>query len=168
MRRLVIIAAIGFSAFPQNSAPVEIAAAILHGHNRLRAVHHVTDLVYDDALVIYAQNWASHLAATGTFEHSQGPYGENLYCLSSAAPVGLLDAAISAIDAWAGEVVFYHEGDGFSHKTGHFTQMVWKNSRRLGCATARSKRGGRDSVYVVCNYDPPGNVSGEFRRNVLP
>lgn len=23
-------------------------------------------------------------------------------------------------------------------------------------------------IYVVCNYDPPGNVHSQFKENVLP
>ena len=168
MRRLLIIAVIAARATAQNSAPDEVAAVILRGHNELRALHQARALVFDEALVRYAQYWARHLAASGTFEHSGGPYGENLYLLSSTGPVGVLDAARSAVHEWAGEAVLYRYGDDSTHKTGHFTQMIWKSSLRMGCATARREKGRLNAIYVVCSYDPPGNFLGRFPQNVLP
>ena len=49
--------------------------------------------------------------------------------------------------------------------TGHFTQVVWKNSREVGFGVAQASDG---SFYAVANYFPAGNWSGEFRENVLP
>lgn len=47
---------------------------------------------------------------------------------------------------------------------GHFTQVVWKSSSRLGVGLARNADGG---TYVVANYDK-GNVIGAFKANVSP
>lgn len=47
---------------------------------------------------------------------------------------------------------------------GHFTQLIWKNSRKLGVALAYLKD---NSLVVVANYDPPGNVIGTYASNVL-
>lgn len=48
---------------------------------------------------------------------------------------------------------------------GHFTQVIWTGSTKVGCGQAASlgKKGG---VYTVCNYDPPGNYIGQFPANV--
>ena len=46
--------------------------------------------------------------------------------------------------------------------TGHFTQVVWVASRKLGLGVAR----GNGKVVVVANYDPPGNLRGVFEENV--
>lgn len=48
--------------------------------------------------------------------------------------------------------------------SGHFTQVVWKESKELGVAFA--KNGGK--VIVVANYSPPGNYIGHFAENVPP
>ncbi|MER6948452.1 CAP domain-containing protein [Nonomuraea sp. NPDC000554] len=59
---------------------------------------------------------------------------------------------------------------GYSWDTGWFTQVVWKSSTQLGCARATSQTSGRSSTYVVCLYNPPGNLLGNdgahFRDNV--
>ena len=55
-------------------------------------------------------------------------------------------------------------GGAFSMETGHFTQVVWKGTQRLGCASATCAR----MQVWVCNYDPPGNMQGDFQRNVGP
>jgi hypothetical protein len=47
--------------------------------------------------------------------------------------------------------------------SGHFSQMVWKNSTELGIARARDQNG---KVIVVANYNPPGNYIGQFTQNV--
>jgi len=48
--------------------------------------------------------------------------------------------------------------------TGHFTQVVWSSSKRLGVGVAI--RGGK--IIVVTNYDPPGNYNNLYRQNVFP
>ena len=48
--------------------------------------------------------------------------------------------------------------------TGHFTQVVWSSSKRLGVGVAI--RGGK--IIVVTNYDPPGNYNNQYRQNVFP
>ena len=43
---------------------------------------------------------------------------------------------------------------------GHFTQLVWKNSKKLGLGLAQVKESGPNGMasnYVVARYDPRGN-----------
>ena len=47
---------------------------------------------------------------------------------------------------------------------GHMTQVVWKDSREIGCAQSAGKGG---NVFTVCNYTPAGNVIGKYNENVL-
>jgi uncharacterized protein YkwD len=169
MRRPVIIAAIAVSAVAQGVARDEFLDFLVLEHNEVRARHHAPPLVADEKLSRYARAWAIHLAASGKFEHSHGPYGENLYFTASSSPVTAWDAERAAIAGWVDEQALYHYGGNDStHENGHFTQVVWKSSVRLGCGMARGVKDGLKAVYVVCNYDPPGNVSGDFRRNVTP
>lgn len=103
------------------------------------------------------------MASRNKLEHSDGNYGENIY-MSSNTKLSDIDAAKEATQLWYNEVCDYKHGiTGFSMDTGHFTQVVWKDSRKFGIGVARSKKG----VYVCGNYDPPGNYEGEFAENVL-
>lgn len=52
-----------------------------------------------------------------------------------------------------------------SFVTGHFTQLIWASSRCFGVGKARSRSG---KIIVVANYQPVGNISGQFQNNVLP
>ena len=65
---------------------------------------------------------------------------------------------------WYDEIKDYDfSNPGFGYNTGHFTQVVWKGSKTLGCGIATGKYS-----WVVCRYGPPGNMMGDFPENVLP
>jgi len=57
-------------------------------------------------------------------------------------------------------------GAAMQSQAGHFTQVVWKDSRELGVGRAFSDDEQR--VFVVCNYFPAGNIIGRFAQNVFP
>jgi len=72
-----------------------------------------------------------------------------------------------ATDAWYDEIKFYSfNRPGFAMSTGHFTQVVWKGSEKLGVGFAITSDG--NSIYVVAQYSPQGNYMGQFGQNVLP
>jgi len=51
----------------------------------------------------------------------------------------------------------------------HATQVLWKGSTQVGCATVQCASGtifGMPSWYTVCNYHPQGNVIGDFNANL--
>ncbi len=63
---------------------------------------------------------------------------------------------------WYGEKEKYTYsklGEGNWMETGHYTQMIWKNTTEIGVGIATCPSGG---VIVVANYNPPGNFSGEY------
>jgi len=43
------------------------------------------------------------------------------------------------------------------HSVGHYTQMVWSRTSKVGCALASNLR----DEYLVCRYMEAGNVMGE-------
>jgi pathogenesis-related protein 1 len=148
---------------PTETAPTSDPrmAAIVEAHTARRAQHCAAPLAWSETLAQQAQSWADHLAASGCqLEHSQSPYGENL----AAGTEGTLSPE-DVVDMWYREVSAYRfRSGGFSMDTGHFTQLVWASSQHLGCGVTTC--GGLD--VWVCNYDPPGNVEGQYRENVLP
>lgn len=52
----------------------------------------------------------------------------------------------------------------FSSSTGHFTQVVWKETKELGVGISLTK--GQKSVYVVAQYFLSGNILDQFELNV--
>ncbi|MBE9128630.1 MULTISPECIES: CAP family protein [unclassified Coleofasciculus] len=146
----------------------------LSKHNTYRAMHHNdSDMSISDSLNSSAQGWAEKLAATGAFEHSGGPYGENIYVsYSTGMAPSAATLANNAVQSWYDEVKDYnYTNPGFSSDTGHFTQVVWKSSTQVGCGAAQGTEtidGNQyNAFYVVCQYTPAGNMQGQFPDNVL-
>src|SRR3979409_941582 len=50
---------------------------------------------------------------------------------------------------------------------GHFTQVVWKSTTKLGCAKNTCSLGGVSGTLWACEYDPPGNDPSVVGQNVL-
>jgi uncharacterized protein YkwD len=130
-------------------------------HNAARVKHCAGALTWSSKLAAYAQNWADTLKSKGcVFGHSGGNYGENL----AAGTEGVLDPE-ATVAMWYDEIKQYKFPDGgFSMKTGHFTQLVWRSTTHVGCGHVAC----RGNDIWVCEYDPPGNYDGEYRTNVLP
>ena len=135
---------------------------IVEAHNARRAAHCAPPLAWSPEVAAVAQRYADQLREGGcNLAHSSGPYGENLY---GASPAGGTSAA-AVVDAWYSEVAQYNPArPGFSMQTGHYTQVVWRGTARVGCGVARCA----DAEVWVCNYDPPGNVQGSYPENVAP
>lgn len=134
------------------------AQAWLEAHNRWRASVNAAPLVWSAQLADYAQGYAEVIAKQGEEwpEHSTGPHGENLFFLTAPET----PTADEAVDRWGEERAGYHPAtrtcDGGWENCGHYTQLIWPSTTSVGCAVAESKGAWR--WYVVCNYDPPGNV----------
>lgn len=135
-------------------------ATWLSDHNSVRSQHGADDLTWSDDLSAKAQQWANGCV----FQHSMGalgPYGENL-----AAGTGNYTIT-DAVNDWVSEAPQYNPSNPVAS---HFTQVVWKSTTQLGCAVAAcngifpSNYG--VAQYYVCEYNPPGNVDGEFPQNV--
>jgi len=134
----------------------------LRKHNTYRARHGAPPLSLDSSLSADAEYYARVLLSKGDLEHSHGDYGENLSIKCDGS---------SATDGWYKEVKNYNYGNpGYADNTGHFTQVVWKGSKRLGVGTAKGKwyvNGiGYDCEFIVARYTPAGNVGGAFPENV--
>ncbi len=132
----------------------------LKAHNQLRALHHAPPLTWDASLAFYSRMHASHCV----FKHSHTRFGENI---ASGYP-----SITAVVNAWYSEKNIYsYARPGFSEQTGHFTQVVWKSTKRVGCGVAYCDgKNGVHGQFWVCEYSPPGNVinPGYFKRNVLP
>ena len=62
--------------------------------------------------------------------------------------------------------LYDYQNGRYSSATGHFTQLVWKGTKRLGIGKAVGKYRGFDCNFIVARYSPPGNVLFQFQANV--
>ncbi|KAM8760022.1 Golgi-associated plant pathogenesis-related protein 1-like [Acanthopagrus schlegelii] len=134
-------------------------------HNDLRKKHNTPPMVLDDELTASAQKWADHLLAINTLKHSETDDGENVFTMFSSASLTLTGK--EAVESWYSEIKDYDwSSPGFNGKTGHFTQVVWKASTKLGVGMATDG----NKAFVVGQYRPAGNmaVKDYFEKNVLP
>jgi len=147
-RLIVIWALAAGGAFAQSPAQ-----QMLQAHNAVRAKVRVAPLTWSDHLAGIAQQWATHLIATGEFAHSRNPdTGENLYEIEGASA-----SPDTVVKAWADEAKAYNYGtNACKGVCGHYTQVVWATTTAVGCAAAQK---GRREVWV-CEYAPPGNYVG--------
>lgn len=135
--------------------------ATLDRVNQYRTRHRALPVVWDTVIESSARNHAEYIADKGYLEHSvNNGYGENLAATYSA------NAMVDAVDMWYSEEPAYNYSQpGFSMATGHFTQLVWNASRRIGAAAVRGKTG---MTFVVMQFAPPGNYLNAFKQNVFP
>jgi uncharacterized protein YkwD len=131
-----------------------LAREMVDAHNAVRAGVKMPPLAWSDKLAERAQDWANTLLARRQFSHRpNSPYGENLFEITGAPAT-----SAQVVKAWADEVRDYdYKSNKCRGACGHYTQIIWRNTKEVGCAVARG--GGRE--VWVCNYDPPGNYIGE-------
>lgn len=134
-----------------------IKASILNEHNKERQLLHIPDLIWSYELAEYASEWALQLAEedNGIHHRDFDAYGENISWFS-AAP----DTYAEGVTLWNDEKKYFKYkaiGNDWA-KTGHYTQVIWKNTQRVGCGGAFGASG---AFFFVCNYDPPGNYLGQ-------
>lgn len=154
---------IGMGLTPSGAGSTDNATAFSDGfvkvHNFYRNKTGVPDLVWDQDLADYAAIWAKHLKQTNgcRMQHRTGAnkiksYGENLAWAS-----GRSLNPYEVTKMWYDEIKDYnYSNNRCSGVCGHYTQVIWKTSVRIGCA--KDKCG--NSEIWVCNYDPPGNWVG--------
>lgn len=133
--------------------------------NQYRKAHKSPNLIWDGTISNYAQTWANYLLVNNLFQHSGSQlYGENLAYFKGYGNDTMTLIKLS-IDLWYKEIEYYNfSKPGFSSETGHFTCLIWKTSKTFGIGISMID----DTVVVSFNTSPPGNVVGEFDKNVLP
>ncbi|KAG7879809.1 hypothetical protein KL905_001303 [Ogataea polymorpha] len=142
------------SSGSSGSSDSDFQEAILKEHNDKRALHGVDALTWDDTLAQYAQNYADQYSCSGVLTHSGGKYGENL---------ALGYSTTGTVDAWYNEGANYNYGSSCSVYD-HFTQVIWKSTTKVGCGYKYCND--YWGTYIVCSYDPAGNIVGECASNV--
>ena len=141
---------------------------MLDTHNYYRKKHQADNLKRNSEIEAIAQEYSKYQSSISTMVHSGNTYkgqslGENLY--SSWGSYQVTVDGKEAVESWYSEIKDYDfDNPGFTKGVGHFTQLIWKGSKELGCGAVCEK----NACYVTCNYYPAGNVLNDFANNVLP
>jgi len=145
--------------------------SLLKSVNDFRAKHGVPPLTIDPKLVTAAKARAQVVSTyNGLDENHQGAdpnLGENMYWgASSATQPG---PATDATTSWYGEITGYNFTTATSNPgsvTGHFTQLVWKATTKIGAARACGQGPQYYETYIVAEFSSAGNYDGQYAANV--
>ena len=157
----LLLAAVPAHAGAQSFA-AQFPTRILAAHNAERAWARVAPLAWDNALGLAAAAYARQMAFSGRFQHSNRKArpgtGENLWMGTRG-----VFSPESMVGAWASEKRWFRPGvfpnvarRGSWQDVGHYTQMIWPTTTRVGCAIASTGR----TDYLVCRYSGKGNIDG--------
>ena len=151
----------GIDAPVQNGEPPGLEGTVA-AHNAERATVGVGPLVWDPALATIAQNWVSQCvdqdAPIGLVDHNAGRsstypeyVGENIYGSGGQA------SGTAAVALWIQERANYnYQANTCNGVCGHWTQVVWSTTTKVGCAL-HTCPGLQYGSTVVCDYAPGGN-----------
>ncbi|ATY63849.1 Allergen V5 Tpx-1-related [Cordyceps militaris] len=167
---------------PETGAPSgSYQDTVVKYHNAYRKDHSAGELAWDATLAGYAKATAEKCHFAHDMTQGGGNYGQNLASYGASNNLGTDAAAAGKAigEQWYGQEVgnynFYGQADpppgADFNSFGHFSQLVWKDSQKVGCYTATCGAGtvlSLQSMFTVCNYGPPGNFKGRYGTNVLP
>ncbi|OLN96702.1 Pathogenesis-related protein 1B [Colletotrichum chlorophyti] len=133
-------------------------------HNQARAAVGNPPLTWDSSLAASAQAWADHLTSVGSLEHDTNPggQGENL---ASQWGAGTNTFYANGVQLWLDEKPLYDNqpirttGSPNYLDYGHYTQAIWKDTKRVGLAIATDSKG---TTFLVARYSPGGNIVGSM------
>ena len=169
---LTLAAAVSATVAAPLSGP-DFEQAIVRMHDAERAAVGTDPITWDADLARDAAQWARHLAQVNDLVHwseendGDNGQGENLW-MGTRGHYGLT----RMVAGWSEEkrpLARMASWEDDYHQVGHYTQMVWSDTRKVGCAVASN----RENDILVCRYWPAGNVMGEQpyddhrRRNTL-
>jgi len=147
---------------------------VLKEHNLKRNLYfNDSNLTYNRDLEKLIQEYVDKMANSGICKHdkefnNKHNYGENLYCSSENKKITIKEAMKNWFDE---ELPYYdyvsgscsegtYSNSNQSIECGHYTQVIWQDTREVGCAVSQFKTGiYKDGYIYICKYYKGGNTS---------
>jgi pathogenesis-related protein 1 len=131
-------------------------AEMVAAHNAVRAdvdppaVPPLATVSWSSSLGSSAQSWADQC----TYSHSGS--GENIFAATYQPTMQ------GVVESWASEEDLYdYWANNWWPAAGHYSQIIWRSSTSIGCGMKYCS-GAAYPWYVVCQYSPSGNYSGQY------
>ena len=148
---------------PIDSELISFRDEILKNHNEKRQLHGSPELTPNTSLNNKAQDYAKQILdsqgkkAFPANTYNDSAVGENVIISSKKKPNEIFEK-------WYNEKNSYDFSlNKFQKGTGHFTQIVWKETKEIGIGLEKDDK---NNICCVALYYPGGNVIGEFSSNV--
>ncbi|XP_051163653.1 venom allergen 3 homolog [Leptopilina boulardi] len=128
-----------------------------------RAIN-MPNMVWDQELANIAQRWANqcrpgHDRCRNVYRFT---VGQNVATLSNTGTSHPVNIITRLVQLWYDEVALFDsrqvERVTNFDRVGHYTQMLWATSDKLGCGFLNYQQGILNTVLLVCNYGPAGNI----------
>ena len=137
---------------------------VLDEINKYRLKHGVEELVMNEKINKISQKYAEKMARESELELSGNKFkekelGEIIFsCKDDITPKEL-------VDIW-----YNHGSKNYDYKKEptictNFTQLIWRNSKQFGLGHIITRD---NTLYIVANFYPEGNIKGQFLKNVFP
>uniref|UniRef100_A0A671ER64 Cysteine rich secretory protein 3 n=1 Tax=Rhinolophus ferrumequinum TaxID=59479 RepID=A0A671ER64_RHIFE len=140
----------------------EVQREIVNKHNDLRRAvsppaSNMLKMKWDSQAAANAQEWANKCLYKHSTDRKIGTSscGENLFMSSHPTSWSY------AIQSWYDENRDFIYGVGPKNPeavVGHYTQVAWYSSFRVGCGIAHCPGENKLQYYYVCQYCPAGNI----------
>ncbi len=116
------------------------------------------ELSWDDELAKVAQRWADQCL----WEHDKNKKDSRFESVGqNMASTGLSTNEavdyIELINLWYEQVTVWSpnfETKPGGYKTGHFRQVIWAATKKIGCGMTTFSKGGVRTAHFICNYGP--------------
>jgi pathogenesis-related protein 1 len=158
--------------FPDNTLNVSERDLFLNLHNDFRRLNKAGKLTWDDRLAESAQAWADKLYSDDCdIYHPKNPEDDEEYLQSGHDGQNLsqfvyegkprknlqVGSIKHAVKLWTDECHVYNPKHPTKNGVGHFTQLIWKDTDKLGCAYRTLDRENKKASVYVCHYNKSGN-----------
>ncbi|XP_063415449.1 cysteine-rich secretory protein 3-like [Mytilus trossulus] len=154
LRLTVLIFAVGIAScnLMDNETYKQLVLDEHSKYRKIQGASNMNKLEWDDQLKNEAHNWTK----VCIWGHEGGGRGENKgLFIGDNYREGISDM----VKSWYDEINEYnYTGKSCLPSSCHYTQMVWADTRKIGCSLNKCNFG----MFLCCFYDPMGNNLSEY------